>query len=239
MKKILSVILAALLMMVPALAETVSVEGAWYLVAVAMEGMEINPADLGIDMSIVLNADGSAELTSTGVEPAAATWAFDGTTVTITEGEELPVAFTLTEDGTLVTEEAGLSMIFSREAVSATVIAPALENVTVEDFNGEWIGNAARTMGMYMPITELGLNVNVAIDNGSITLTMDGESTTGVAVLEGNALTCVLDEADFTMTLLEDGTLCMATASGEATLEIFCVSAEAAAEIVETEEVAA
>ena len=61
MKKLLSVLLVLIMLFAAcAWAEGADLTGEWYLVEATMGGISINPAMLGMDMFLVLNADGTA-----------------------------------------------------------------------------------------------------------------------------------------------------------------------------------
>lgn len=123
MKKTLSVMLLLVLALslffptASVLAEAMRVEGAWYLNAVKIEGIEMSPADLGLDMLMMLEADGTVLIQVTNEEDETATWSQEGETITVT-GDGEAIIFQL--DGeTLVTEDDEATMIFGREKMGS------------------------------------------------------------------------------------------------------------------------
>ena len=87
MKKLVSLLLIACMacMLIPAVAEGVT--GTWYMVELETNGTKVNPAAMGVNWTMVLNGDGTAEnkLDSMGdVQEASGTWTADGDTVTVT-----------------------------------------------------------------------------------------------------------------------------------------------------------
>ena len=89
MKKLISLmlILCMACMLVPAMADE-DIAGEWTMVKVVVQGMEMEPSAIGMEMVIMLNADGTAEAKTSygGAEPEISdgTWTMDGSTVTIT-----------------------------------------------------------------------------------------------------------------------------------------------------------
>ena len=68
MKKIIAILFALALCLGVALAEDVDVTGEWFATEMTMGELSFNPAALGVDMSITLNADGTAVITAADVE---------------------------------------------------------------------------------------------------------------------------------------------------------------------------
>ena len=129
MKRILSLLLALLLLFcVPAMAEDTDTGltpvpvgeegipflGEWHLESIEMDGTSMNPSLLGIEMVITLTEDGLATVYD-GLDTATATW-FVSYGVAVVDGALLQ----LREDGKLVLEEEGGSMIFTQGEVAAS-----------------------------------------------------------------------------------------------------------------------
>ena len=183
MKKLLAVLLGMLLLLGVAAAETADVTGTWYLNEISAEGVSVNPVSVGMDMSITINADGTALVTLNG-EDTDGSWAMeDGKVVVTMEGD--PQAFT-PEDGKLVAEEAGAKMILEREKADLVVFTPgeAKADATMDDYNGTWNAFLVDMMGMQMTLEEMGLTMQVVVENGK------------AVVLEGMGDEMVSSEAD-------------------------------------------
>ena len=60
MKKLLAVLLAALLLAVPAFAQTASLAGEWTMTKTVASGVVMSPEAYGLSMTLVLNPDGTA-----------------------------------------------------------------------------------------------------------------------------------------------------------------------------------
>lgn len=86
--------------------------GTWKLDTVVFGESEMKAADFGLEMSMVINKDGTAKLLTTGEEEEAATWkkSDKGLSITDKSGEEA-IEFTL-ENGKLKAVESDGTMIF-------------------------------------------------------------------------------------------------------------------------------
>ena len=87
MKKLLAVLLAALLLAAPAFAQTASLAGEWTMTKTVASGVVMSPETYGVSMTLVLNPDGTGfsrqTINGTPMEENG-TWAQNGNTVTIT-----------------------------------------------------------------------------------------------------------------------------------------------------------
>ena len=177
MKKLLSLLLAFMLLGCTALAETTAAAdyvGTWVLTAVEMLGMQIDPATLGLDAFVELYEDGTCSLTMLE-ETQAGTWAVTENGITTTDAEGVVDSYTLTE-GQLVAEQDGMKLIF-------TLYAP-LGGLTAADFNGEWgfiylevYDYAAMTQDFYEG-TEMGLTITLTLQDGAGRMEMTSEGVT-------------------------------------------------------------
>lgn len=216
MKKLISVILVlALCMLGCALAEAMDVTGVWYLNVIESEGVQLDPAMLGSELILTLNADGSAELESFG-ESGFAGWHMDGDNVIITyEDGETMIA--CPDSGNLVIDdpEIGLTMILGREkqALQNYVPAQVVAEPTMQDFEGSWSATLIDMMGMQMPLDALDMTLVVEIAGDSAVVTHnEGEENTAYTApvrLEGDVLTieAVDDQMPMNMQLQQDGKL--------------------------------
>ena len=211
-KKFTAMLLSVLLLFTFAMAQTADYLGVWYLVSVESGGIALNPTDVGMEMIITLNDDGTGAVASTGEEDMPASWVLDGDVLTITADDE-PLAFTLTEEGQLVAEAEGSMMVFGREAAGPSFI-PAAE-IAAEDiaaFDGTWTITTVNAYGMILPfaaMAQTGMeDAAVVIDNGSIQslgVEQTGAFVDGKLVVEATET----DPLGKSFSLLEDGTLAM------------------------------
>lgn len=223
MKKLFSMLLACLLALtLPVLAESTeafSPVGTWYLIGASAQGVTVSPEQLGMEMSITLNEDGTALLTLTGEEDSTGSWTSDGSTVTVDDGADV-IELSVNEDGTLSGEAGGAIMIFATEIPEATPAAAPLEAVALEDFNGEWVAFKGVAMGAEVPLESLGLNMTFQIADGSVTVLSNGVGGTVPAALEGNALVVNASPA-ISLYLYDDGTMAFTQESSGMSVDIF------------------
>jgi len=217
MKKTISLLTAFILTLcvsAGALAiEPADVVGLWYLNTLVFEEVVINAAEVGMDNSVVFNADGAAILMSPGNEDSVAEWSIAGDVIIVSADGEEYISFTMA-DGNLVAviEEEGGMMVFGREkeAAVAVEIAPIRANAALEDFNGLWTAYLAESGGVTFPAELLGFDMSMAIVNGQITMTAFEEELPAAGGMEGGALVAVTEEEEsitFTFNYHEDGTL--------------------------------
>ena len=177
MKKLLSLILVICMacMMIPAMAEGTA--GTWYLVEMVTNGVTINPAEMGMNWSLTLNEDGTADnrMEMMGeVQEKSGTWTQEGDTVTVTI-DDSPVAFQLA-DGKLTADMDGQTAVFSQEAPEASAKPAVVAAESEEAFFGDWEIAAVDMMGVYMGKDLFaaagmdGFSVNLSIETGKVTM---------------------------------------------------------------------
>lgn len=208
MKKLVSLLLAILMLLalIPAGAETTPA-GTWYLVEVSSGSVSLQPSALGMKMILVLNEDGSADISTTYGEETTenkGTWAFEGNQVTISQ-DEGSISLTLEEDRLILTQEGG-SMIFSQnpDAVpAASEINPvAAENE--EAYLGTWALVQGRVNGILLPGEALGLKATIIIEPGSATIDYDGQKYTSPTQFADGKLQCTDDDGTVTVFIMND-----------------------------------
>jgi len=216
MKKLAALLLGLLVLGTLATAQTADYTGTWYLVSVEIEGITLNPADLGIDQTIVLNADGTGLISTADEEDEPAAWTLDGETLTITAGES-PLDFTANDDGQLVADAEGYIMTFGREPASSSFVAAAqIAAADISDFDGIWTITTVDANGMIVPfaaMAQIGYeDAGIVIQNGSVTslgveFAQTGTLTDGKLVVA--SVTDTGTDETKTFALLEDGTIAM------------------------------
>ena len=129
MKKLLAVLLAALLLAAPAFAQTASLAGEWTMTKTVASGVVMSPEAYGLSMTIVLNPDGTAFARQTingAPMEENGTWTQASNTVTITSQLTGEVStFTLQSDGTLLAMVDGVAMYFTQTAAAPQATAAA------------------------------------------------------------------------------------------------------------------
>ncbi|NLD83650.1 MAG: copper resistance protein NlpE [Clostridiales bacterium] len=221
MKKMMALTLALLMLLslAPALAEDVT--GEWYLTQAVVGETAIDAAALGMEMTLVLNADGSMTLISAypGEEAneETAAWALDGDSLVITaDGETQP--FGTFVEGRLEAEDGGAKMIFTREKPEAVPAAQPVAAESAEAFLGVWHAARVDMDGTVVPldmVASMGLDISVAltVEEGKATaqislLGAELPLAEYTAAFADGVLTLTAPEgAETTLTLYDDGSL--------------------------------
>ena len=222
MKKLLVVLVAmAMLLSAFCFAEEADLTGVWYLSMVAMEEQTMNAADLGMDMTLTLNADGTAAMESVAMDVSEeGSWTADGNELGITfDGETAPASY---EEGyLLLASDDEMQMVFSREEPAAFAAPAAVAAADITDFDGTWTMTMVDAYGMVvnaeMVLPELetlfgGSEPTVIIENGVVTAfgSEEGEQFAfedGQLVLAGPDIEDTEISLDQFVTLNEDGTI--------------------------------
>lgn len=109
--------------------------GAWYGVSMEMEGVSYPLADMGMDLTITIGADGTAEMHMNGEDERIRCSMQDG--VLTADG----VSFAL-QDSMLVVSEDGMTMTLSREKPEASAASiPVIDETpqsTISGASGRW-----------------------------------------------------------------------------------------------------
>ena len=116
-------------------------------------------------------------------------------------------------------------MIFVREgaelpAVESEAQPAVLEEVTLADFDGEWTATHGMAMGVEVSLEMLGMQMDMSISDGSVTVSDSTSSQVMEAVLDGNALVVDMSGVEVPLYLRDDGTLAMSMNLGSYTMDI-------------------
>lgn len=178
--------------------------GIWYGVSMEIEGASYPLADMGMEMTLTIGADGAAEMNMNG------------------EGESIQCSMqdgVLTADGVgialqnsmLVVSEDGMTMTLSREKpeASAAPIPVIDESATIDDLKGVWTLASVTADGMTLPAEAAEMAGDTLVIYGdTCDLTMQGMTLDGLPCrMEGYSLLVSIIEGDASITLREDGTL--------------------------------
>jgi len=217
MKKFLVLITVATLTLCALCASAPAIEmpdfiGTWYLHIIEYDGAQMNPAEMGMDLTIMLNVDETATIMSFGERNKQAAWVIEGDTLAVYVGDEAQFVFTLVGKA-LVSDMDGEIMTFRREKPDETIFASAKTNASLEDFNGSWIAYLAVFEGEMLPPEELLFDFQLTISNGQVVMVDDIEE----ALLQGSVIKGVLtasgefngEVTDIQFTLLTNGNLRM------------------------------
>lgn len=153
MKKLISLILAVCMacMLIPAMAESASAAGVWYLQEMTNNGVTMAAGDTGIVWTLTLGEDGTAvsAMTMMGeTQEQSGTWTQEGDKVTITI-EDSPVDGTLA-DGKLTLAMGDQAAVFGPDAPEASTKPAAVAAESEDAFLGDWELTAIEMMGVYM-----------------------------------------------------------------------------------------
>ncbi len=229
-KKLTALLIALLMFCTFASADTFDYSGVWYLVSYEAQGMVINPADMGMEMSFTLNADGTGLIVIPDQEDLVATWTADGETITVT-AEDTPLTFMLTEDGMLIAEQDNATMTYGREAPAASFVpASEIAAADITEFDGTWSITMVNAFGMVLPFSAMAetgmMDGTVLIQNGSVTSFGSPAAEAGTLTDGKLVIPSPLEDGGLgkTISLLEDGSLSLVFMD----MVFYCQKAEAA-----------
>ena len=180
--------------------------GAWHGVSMEIEGVSYPLADMGMDLTITIGADGTAEMHMNGEGERIRCSMQDG--VLTADG----VSFAL-QDSMLVVSEDGMTMTLSREKpeASAASIPVIDESATIDDLKGVWALAHVTMDGITLPAEAAEMAGDTLVVYGdSCDLTLQGMTVDGLTCsMDGYALLISILDGEAAATLREDGTLCL------------------------------
>lgn len=180
--------------------------GAWYGVSMEIDGVSYPLADMGMDLTITIGADGTAEMHMNGEGERIQCSMQDG--VLTADG----VSFAL-QDGMLVVSEDGMTMTLNREKpeASAASIPVIDESATIDDLKGVWALAHVTMDGITLPAEAAEMAGDTLVVYGdSCDLTLQGMTLDGLTCgMDGYALLISILDGEAAATLREDGTLCL------------------------------
>lgn len=180
--------------------------GVWYGVSMEIGGESYPLVDMGMDLTITIGVDGTAEMSMNGEGENIQCSIQDG--VLMADG----VGFAL-QDGMLVVSEDGMIMTLSREKpeASAASITVIDESATIDDFKGVWTLARVMADGMTLPAEAAEMAGDTLVIYGdTCDLTLQGMTLDGLSCrMDDFALLISILDGDAAATLREDGTLCL------------------------------
>ncbi len=213
MKKLISVLLSLALccLLIPAVAETATLAGTWYISGAQSDGMEIQVVDPSA-ITVTINDDGTFAMSvpSMGVTQEG-TWELGDGAINLLAGEETS-AFQI--DGDELLYDVGTAVIHLSRTPAEPVALPAVIGVeSVEAFNGTWAPAAIVSYGLYGALTEeaaAGYSTLV-IENGHVSLVSGGIEMGAYDFTLADGILSAQDSSFFTtdmsLILREDGAL--------------------------------
>ncbi|MBQ9210443.1 MAG: hypothetical protein IJ153_01985 [Clostridia bacterium] len=225
MKKsfILTIVMLMICMIGIAWGDTANVNGAWKLNELQVEGEKTDPTVLGMTMVLKINEDGTASIITGEDEEAEehiGVWSIGSLLLEIdgekrevvVSGEELSidlgldgmVAFFAKEEATdSATPEATASVEARKENA-----ADSDNTISEEAFLGKWNLTSMSMDGHTLPVSTLGLSIDLSIEPGSVSMLIDDEGGPVKSTLQDNTLqfnNVYFDHV--TLEVTEDGSL--------------------------------
>lgn len=195
MKKLLLLLLTLVMLFgCTAVAETTTVDytGVWTLTSLEAAGVTMDMtmlAQMGMDMTMAVNADGTMFTTTMGVTEHG-TWVVTEQGIAITDDEEtIEIAYV---NDTLRIEEDGAAMILTRGELAAQTEAAVQVDANAADFDyaGSWIITGVEMLGMTMDAETVGVSGDMALyEDGVCVLTMMDESQEGTWAVTETGIT--------------------------------------------------
>ena len=216
MKKLLTVLLAALLLAAPAFAQTASLAGEWTMTKTVASGVVMSPEAYGLSMTIVLNPDGTAfarQTTNGAPMEENGTWTQAGNTVTITSQLTGEVStFTLQSDGTLLAMVDGVAMYFTQTAAAPQATNAPVEGSTAPatgSFEGQWVLTQASANGQTIDPAAMGVQMTATFNAGGSGTIWDGEESLACTWVQNGSTATVTEQDGYTWTFVmqADGTI--------------------------------
>lgn len=180
--------------------------GVWYGVSMEIGGESYPLADMGMDLTITIGVDGTAEMSMNGEGENIQCSIQDG--VLMADG----VGFAL-QDGMLVVSEDGMIMTLSREKPEASAASIPIidESATIDDLKGVWMLARVMADGMTLPAEAAEMAGDTLVIYGNTCdLTLQGMTLDGLSCrMDDFTLLISILDGETAATLREDGTLCL------------------------------
>jgi hypothetical protein len=180
--------------------------GVWYGVSMEIGGESYPLADMGMDLTITIGVDGTAEMSMNGEGENIQCSIQDG--VLMADG----VGFAL-QDGMLVVSEDGMIMTLSREKPEASSASiPVIdESATIDDLKGVWTLARVMADGMTLPAEAAEMAGDTLVIYGdTCDLTLQGMTLDGLSCrMDDFTLLISILDGETAATLREDRTLCL------------------------------
>ena len=180
--------------------------GAWYGVSMEIEGASYPLADMGMELTLTIGADGAAEMNMNGEGESMQCSMQDG--VLMADGVGIAL-----QEGMLVVSEDGMTMTLSREKpeASAAPIPVIDESATIDDLKGVWTLAHVTMDGVTLAAGAAEMAGDTLVVYGdTCDLTLQGMTLDGLTCrMDGYALLISILDGESAGTLREDGTLCL------------------------------
>ena len=180
--------------------------GVWYGVRMEIGGTPYPLADMGLDVTFTIGADGAAEMNTNGDVDSIHCAMQDG--VLMADG----ISFTL-QDALLTVSMDDVTMTFSREKpeASSAAVPNINESAMIDDFRGFWTLARVTADGITLPAEAAEMAGDTLVIYGTTCdLTLHGTTLDGLSCrMDDFTLLISILNGEAAVTLREDGTLCL------------------------------
>ena len=178
--------------------------GAWYGVSMEIEGVSYPLADMGLDVTVAIGADGAAEMNMNGDVDSIHCVMQDGALM----ADGMPLTL---QDGRLRVSVDGVTITLRREKpeASAAPIPVIDESATIDDLKGVWTLARVTMDGVTLAAEAAGMAGDTLVVYGdACDLTLQGMTMDSLTCrMDGYALLISILDGEAAATLREDGTL--------------------------------
>ena len=167
------------------------VVGTWYANSLTIDGLNVfHPGAIMMEMSMEFKEGGKGEVTTSSEESEPDVdefeWKIDGDNIVITSDDEVMEG--VYSDGNISIDMDGMTVALGQEKEEYVPYEPgkALEDVKLEDFDGEWNSTLMSAFGMQVPTgTLFDMKLDITISGGKATLVTTLDVTETTIELEG------------------------------------------------------
>ena len=207
MKKLVSLMMALMMAcaLTLSLAETADLSGQWYLTEMVMDGNSLPTAAMGMKMTIALNTDGTAVVSTDygdQLEEVMGEWKLGDGVVTVTMDGE-PADLTIGE-GTLEMDMGSGILVFKREAGEAPAMPTPVAAESRDAFLGAWTLTQVGVGGSLLPAAAMGISVTLEISADAVVMTSEGEAAQCTAEMAEGALKIITQDGEEMLMELND-----------------------------------
>lgn len=217
MKKLLAVALALAMLCAVALAETAEVVGEWYLIEARFGDTVLPTAALGMEMTLTFNEDGTGAMlspTEEGDRSAELAWKLvdEGIEMTVQTLDEEgnakeETAVVTLEDGQLLMNEEGGSLVFSRDAAEAPALPAPVAAESEEAFLGVWNMSTVNMNGIPLPAATFGMEGTLTVEVGKAVMGDSEEADEYATEFVDGILKLSREEETLNLELYDDGSV--------------------------------
>lgn len=215
-----------------------SFDGAWIVQGYELMGLELDAADVGMSITLVIQGD-QAEMDVDG-EVLHCLVSVNGSACTLYDDSDDTIECVLTEEGVLLMdmESDGVSltvkMVRDGDAPAVLQTPAATESpaasTPVEGFDGLWNVAYVDKNGVLTPAAELGVTGSLKVSGDSARYTFGEKNLLGILTIGETELSLTTREGDMDFTLNAQGYLCHETQMDGAQVVVYFLREGAAAE---------